>query len=109
MKRGEIWTVAGGGDYTGKPRPAVILQDDQFDATDSVTVCGLTTDPTQVGLVRVVLEPNETNGLSALSRIMVDKITTVQRRRLGERVGYLELNEMIALNRAILVFLGFGD
>ncbi|MEJ0048614.1 MAG: type II toxin-antitoxin system PemK/MazF family toxin [Rhodospirillales bacterium] len=42
MKRGEIWTVSGAAGYAGKPRPAVIVQDDHFDATNSVTVCPFT-------------------------------------------------------------------
>ena len=106
MKRGEIWTVAGGGDYTGKPRPALILQDDRFEATDSVTVCAFTTDPTEAPLFRVLVEPDEVNGLEAASRLMADKITTVRRSRLGERLGRLREEDMVRLNRAVLVFLG---
>ena len=75
MSRGEVWTVAGGGDYAGKPRPAVIVQDDRFDATASVTVCVFTTNPADVPLVRPLIEPNERNGLREPSRIMIDKIT----------------------------------
>jgi mRNA interferase MazF len=109
MKRGEIWTVAGGGDYTGKPRPAVILQDNRFDDTLSVTVCGLTSDPAEVPLIRVRLNPSDTNGLSAVSHVLVDKITTVRRTRLGERIGHLDAAEMTELRQAVLVFLGFGE
>ena len=108
MRRGEIWTVAGGGDYTGKPRPVVVLQDDRFDATDSVTICAFTTDPTEAPLFRVLVEPNERNGLETSSRIMVDKITTVRKSRLGILVGQLDDEDMVRLNRAVLVFLGFA-
>ena len=108
MRRGEIWTVAGGGDYTGKPRPVVVLQDDRFDATDSVTICAFTTDPTEAPLFRVLVEPNERNGLETSSRIMVDKITTVRKSRLGILVGQLDDEDMVRLNQAVLVFLGFA-
>ena len=108
MRRGEIWTVAVGGDYTGKARPVVILQDDRFDATDSITICGLTTDPIEVPLARISVEPNERNGLEARSRIMADKVTTVRRARLGKRVGRLAEQDVVRLNRAVLVFLGFA-
>ena len=108
MRRGEIWTVAGGGDYTGKPRPAVILQDDRFDATDSITICVFTTDPTEAPQFRIMVEPSELNGLDGPSRLMVDKITTVTRTRLGTRVGRLDHDDVVRLNRAILVFLGFA-
>lgn len=63
MRRGEIWTVAGGRDYMGKPRPAVIVQDDDFDATGSVTLCASTSDPTEAPLFRVRIEPNERNAM----------------------------------------------
>jgi mRNA interferase MazF len=109
MRRGEIWTVAGGGDYTGKPRPVVILQDDRFDATDSATVAAFTTDPTEAPLFRVRVEPNGRNGLESASRIMVDKITTVRKSRLGALVGRLDDEDLVRLNQAVLVFLGFAS
>ena len=108
MKRGEVWTVSGGTDYAGKPRPAVILQDDSFDATGSITVCPLTTNPTDAPLLRPVVEPNDTNGLRALCRLMVDKITTVPKARIGARVGRLDDEDVMRLNRAVLVFLGLA-
>ncbi len=108
MKRGEIWTVSGGGDYAGKPRPAVIVQDDRFDATASVTICAFTTDPTDAPIFRIPIGPSERNGLRAQSRLMVDKLTTVAKERLGYRVGRLDDEDMVRLNRAILVFLGMA-
>jgi len=108
VKRGEIWTVAGGKDYAGKPRPAVILQDDRFDRTDSVTVCAFTTDPTDAPLFRLLVEPNESNGLRAACRLIVDKITTVPKSKIGARVGRLTDEDMVRLNRAVLVFLGIA-
>jgi len=56
MRRGDIWTVAGGKDYAGKPSPAVIVQDDSFDATDSITVCAFTTDATEAPLFRLPVD-----------------------------------------------------
>lgn len=108
MKRGEIRTVSAGTGYAGKPRPAVILQDDRFDATDSVTICAFTTDPTDAPLIRLLVEPNETNGLRAACRLMVDKITTVPKAKLGKRVGHLGDEDVLRLNRATLVFLGMA-
>jgi mRNA interferase MazF len=108
MKRGEIWTVAGGGDYTGKARPAVVLQDDNFDATNSVTLCVFTTDPTKAPLFRLLIEPTESNGLRAPSSLMVDKITTVPKARLGSRVGKLDDDDLLRLNQAMVVFLGLA-
>jgi len=108
VKRGEIWTVAGAKDYAVKPRPAVIIQDDRFDMTDSLTVCGVTTDPSDAPLTRLPIQPSAGNGLRSVSRIMVDKITTVPRTKIGSRIGCLADEDIVRLNRAILVFLGIA-
>ena len=108
MKRGEIWSAAAGSGYVGKPRPMVILQDDRFDATTSVTVCAMTTDPTDAPLIRLAIEPDDTNHLRERSQLMVDKITTVPRSKLGERMGRLGGDDMVRLGRATLVFLGLA-
>jgi mRNA interferase MazF len=108
MRRGEVWTAAGGPGYAGKPRPVVIVQDDRFDATASVTVCGFTTDPTDAPLFRLPVEPAAENGLVAPSQLMVDKIATVARGNLGHRVGRLADTDMLRLNRAIIVFFGLS-
>jgi mRNA interferase MazF len=108
MKRGEVWTAAGGSDYAGKPRPVVIVQDDAFDATASITICALTTDPTTAPLFRLALEPSLANGLRAPCRLMVDKITTVAKSRLGKRVGRLDDDDLARLQRSIMVFLGLA-
>jgi mRNA interferase MazF len=108
MRRGEIWTVAGGSDYAGKPRPVVIMQDNSFDGTDSLTVCAFTTDETEAPLFRLAVAPNERNGLRAICRLMVDKITTVPKTKLGKRVGRLDDEDLVRLNRAAIVFLGLA-
>ena len=108
MRRGDIWTVAGGKDYAGKPRPVVIVQDDSFDATDSITVCPFTTDKTEAPLFRLPVEPNDRNGLRATCHLMVDKITTVPKTRVGSRVGRLDDEDILRLNQAVLVFLGLA-
>ena len=108
MRRGELWTAAGGKHYAGKPRPVLIIQDDRFDATSSITVCPLTSDPTEIPLLRVPLDPNDSNGLDVPSSIMLDKVTTMPRSRLAERLGKVSDADMRALSRGLLVFLGFA-
>jgi len=108
VRRGEVWIVAGAKDYVRKPRPAVIVQDDSFDATDSITICAFTTDPTDAPLFRLVVEPNERNGLRSACRLMVDKITTIPKTKLGARVGRLDDEDMVRLNQAMTVFLGMA-
>ncbi len=109
MKRGEIWTVSAGSGYAGKPRPAVLIQEDSFDATASITICVFTSDETEAPLFRLQIEPSGTNGLRAPSRLMVDKITTVSKTKLGERIGRLDDADLLRLNQAVLVFLGLAS
>jgi mRNA interferase MazF len=108
MRRGDIWTVSGAKDYAGKPRPVVIVQDDSFDGTDSITICAFTTDETDAPLFRLPVEPNERNGLRTECRMMVDKITTVPKSKVGARVGRLHDEDILRHNQAVLVFLGLA-
>jgi len=106
MRRGEIWTISGGKDYAGKPRPVVVVQDDSFDATESITICAFTTDETDAPLFRLLITPNERNALRSPCRLMVDKITTVPKSKMGAHIGRLDDEDVLRLNRAVLVFLG---
>ena len=100
--------MAGGSGYASKPRPVVIVQDDAFTARDSVTVCLITTDPSDLLVFRVPVEPTTENGLRVTSRLMVDKVTTVPKSRLGQRIGRLADDDLLRLNRSLLVFLGLA-
>jgi mRNA interferase MazF len=108
MRRGDVWTVAGGKDYAGKARPVVILQDDSFDGTESITVCAFTTDDTDAPLFRLAVEPNQRNGLRVPCRLMVDKVTTVPKSKVGAHIGRLDDEDVLRLNQAVLVFLGLA-
>jgi mRNA interferase MazF len=108
MKRGEVWTVSAGVPYAGKPRPAVIVQEDRFEATSSITICAFTTDPTDAPLLRMLIEPSDRNGLANASRLMIDKIATVPKSRLGKRIGKLNDEDVVRLNRALTVVLGLA-
>jgi len=84
----------------------VIVQDNSFDATASITVCAFTTDETDAPLIRLLIEPNGNNGMHLASRLMMDKITTVPKSKLGKHIGRLDDRDVVRLNQAILVFLG---
>jgi mRNA interferase MazF len=109
VRRGEVWTAAAGSGYAGKPRPVVIIQDDLFEATASVTVCAFTTDPTDAPLLRMPVAADDTTGIRQPSRVIVDKITTIPRSKLGERIGRLSDDDMTRLARSIVVFLGLAS
>jgi mRNA interferase MazF len=108
VRRGEIWTAAGGGEYAGKPRPVLVVQDDAFAETESVTVCPLTSQAVEAEFVRPALAPTAANGLREASWAMVDKVATVRRTRLKERIGTISPAALRAVNRAIVVFFGLA-
>ena len=100
--------LVAGGVYASKPRPAVILQDDFFRGTDSVTVCPFTTSPVDAPLLRLPIPADSTTGIDEPSYAMVDKVTTVRRSSVGPAVGRLESVHMLELERRLLVFLGLA-
>lgn len=105
MIRGEIWTVAGGAAYAGKPRPALIIQHDAFDANGSIVVCPFTTDSTKAPAFRIPVKPSDRNGLKVPSQVMLDKISAVPRVRMRQRVGALEPAELRRVSQSLIVFL----
>ena len=106
MKRGEVWLVAGGV-YASKPRPALIVQDDRFE-TDSVTVCPFTTTDVDAPLLRLPVPADATSGITQPSFLMIDKLTTVRRSNVAQRVGALAPAQLTEFERRALVFLGFA-
>ena len=108
MRRGDVVTVAAGSGFGGKPRPAVVIQSDQFETVPTVTLCLFTTDRTDVPVIRVAVEPNASNGLRERCSLMVDKLIAVPRQKVGRHVGHLSPLEMANLDRALLVFLGLA-
>lgn len=108
MRRGEIWTVTTRRRDRGRPRMVVILQDDRFDATDSITVCAVTTDFTPAPLLRIPIYPDPLNGLRQPVSLTADKVTTIPRSRFDRCVGQLDDHDMIRLERALMVFIGLA-
>ena len=105
--RGGLITVALQGDY-GKPRPAVVIQSDLFDEHPSVTLLPLTSGLRDTPLFRITIEPSAENGLRQRSQIMIDKIQTVPRAKVGPSLGRLSDDEQIAVNRSLMLFLGLA-
>jgi len=108
VRRGDIHVAAARGAYSGKPKPVVIVQDNRFDGTASITVCPLTTDPLEAPLLRIAVQPTATTGIEQPSHIMVDKITTIPRANVRDHLGRLADADVVRLNRALLVFLGLA-
>jgi mRNA interferase MazF len=104
MHRGDIIVAAGAG-YAGKPRPCIVLQNDAFAATDSVTVCLLSTTPVSAPDLRIPIAATPESGLGAASWAMIDKIMTLRRANVARRIGRVSHNEIKDIDRAIVIFL----
>jgi len=107
MRRGDLVAVALQGSY-GKPRPALVIQSDFFDMHPSVTILPITSELRDAPLFRIAVAPSPANGLRKPSQVMVDKAQTVARDRIGETIGRLGDEELLAVNRALALFLGFA-
>jgi mRNA interferase MazF len=107
VKRGDIWTVAGGV-YASKPRPAVIVQDDRFAATDSVTVAPITSMSVDAPLLRIRLAAGSDSGLRDESFVMVDKLSTVRRSQVHQHLGHVTAEQLVEIERSLIVFLGLA-
>lgn len=106
VRRGDLVTIALPGDF-GKPRPALVIQSDQFTATATATVLLLSGTLVDAPLMRVEVLPNPENGLRKRSQVMVDKAMTVKRDKLSEPFGHLSDSDLLAVNRTLALFLGF--
>src|SRR5690606_28576817 len=104
MKRGDLVTVAAKGHYSGKPRPALIIQADLFAELQSVTVCLLTSELVDAPLIRLTVEPSGDNGLDKACQVQIDKLVTVPRARIGSRIGALDHETMVRVDRSLALF-----
>lgn len=107
MRRGDLVTIALPGDF-GKPRPALVLQSDLFMEVPTVTVLLLSSAERETPLLRIAVEPDDGNGLRKPCQIMVDKVMTVRRDKIGPPFGRIADEIMISVNRALVVFLGLA-
>jgi mRNA interferase MazF len=107
MRRGDLVTVALQGDL-GKPRPALVIQSDLFDAHPSMAILPVTSELRDAPLFRILVNPGEQNGLAKPSQVMVDKPQSVAHKKVGEVLGRLDDETMLAENRALAVFFGFA-
>jgi len=107
MRRGDLVTVALQGDL-GKPRPALVIQSDLFDLHPSAVILPVTSELRDAPLFRIPVDPTELNGLNKPSQVMVDKPQSITREKVGAVFGRLDDETMLAVNRALAVFLGFA-
>jgi mRNA interferase MazF len=107
MKRGDFVTIAMQGDF-GKPRPALVIQSDQFNEHASVTVLLVSSTLVDAPLLRVTVQPSKTNRLQKPSQVMVDKAMTVKRDKFGEAFGSASDATMLEVGRCLAVFLGIA-
>ncbi|WP_295431151.1 type II toxin-antitoxin system PemK/MazF family toxin [uncultured Thiodictyon sp.] len=107
MMRGDFVTIAMPGDF-GKPRPALVIQADQFGEHATVTVLPSTSTLVAAPLFRITVQPNTGNGLQKPSQVMVDKAMTVKRDKVGQAFGRIDGDTMVEIERCLAVFLGIA-
>jgi len=107
MRRGDLVTIAMQGDV-GKPRPALVLQADQFGEHASVTVAPVSATLVGAPLLRITVQPSERNGLRKPSQVMIDKLMTVRRDKLGQAFGRIDASALVDIERCLAVFLGIA-
>ena len=105
MRRGDFVTIAMQGDL-GKPRPALVIQADQFDQHATVTVLPVTSTTVAAPLLRISVRPDASNGLLKPSQIMVDKAMTMKRDKVGPAFGRIDADVLVEIERCLAVFLG---
>ena len=107
MRRGDLVTIAVQGDF-GQPRPALIIQSDQYDAHATVTVLPVSSDLVAAPLFRIAIQPTTENGLHKRSQVMADKALTVRRDKVGPTFGRIDADSMVEVERCLAVFLGIA-
>ena len=107
MMRGDFVTIAMQGDF-GKPRPALVIQADQFGEHTTVTVLPVTSTLVAAPLLRITVQPNVKNGLQKPSQVMLDKTMTVKRDKIGQALGRIDVDAMVEVERCLAVFLGIA-
>ena len=105
--RGDFVTIAVQGDF-GKPRPALVIQSDQFDEHATVTLLLVTSALVAAPLLRITVQPNAGNGLQKPSQVMIDKAMTVKRDKVGQSIGRIDADSMVQVERCLAVFLGIA-
>lgn len=107
MKRGDLITIAVQGDF-GKPRPALVIQSDNFNQHPSITILPITSKIVDAPLVRITIEPSDENGLSKKSQVMVDKTLTIPKEKAGQPFGFIDYTTAQEVDRCLAVFLGIA-
>ncbi len=107
MMRGDLVTIAMQGDF-GKPRPALVIQANQFSELSSATVLPMTSSLVAAPLLRVTVQPNAENGLQKPSQVMVDKAMTLKRDKVGPTFGHIDADALVEVERCLAVFLGIA-
>lgn len=107
MNRGNFVSIVMQGDY-GKPRPGLVIQASQFDRHPSITILPITGTIVDAPLLRITVQPSDSNGLRKPSQVMIDKIMTIPREKMGEAFGRIDPDTLVEVERCLAVFLGIA-
>jgi mRNA interferase MazF len=108
LKRGTVVTVAAGGGIGHKPRPAIVVQHDDYANSDTLIVVPLTGEVRSGLLTRPVFQPDESNGLLEPSRLMTNRIAGAPIANVGKIIGTMSREDMERVDAALSLVLGLG-
>lgn len=104
-QRGDLVTVAFKGPYTGKPRPALVVQSNDAADLSSVVICPVTSDLTEGAPLRVRVRPSSANNLRQASDVMIDKLSAVPRQAVSAAFGRITEAELALVDIALRLLL----
>jgi len=108
IKRGDIWLVNLNptvGHEINKIRPTVIIQNDQGNEYSALTIIApITSNIDQVYPFQVLLSRG--NGLEKDSKVLLNQIRTVDKKRLVRRLGKIGNETQAQIDEAIKISLG---
>lgn len=106
MRRGDIIVASQRGDYTGKPRPYVVVQrGSTLGHSSSVTACPITSELLGPGKTRIALPAGVTTGLLVASEVEINRIATLRRERVSEVIGQVPSEQMRMIDKALKIWL----
>ncbi|TPG12406.1 type II toxin-antitoxin system PemK/MazF family toxin [Sphingomonas oligophenolica] len=102
IKRGDLVLAAGPGEFSGKPRPFVIVQSDSFNELHaSFAMCPVTSTTNGAHLFRIAIDASIDTVLDRNSEIQIDKIQSLRRQRVVRVIGAVPANIMTMVDDAL--------
>lgn len=107
LQKGDVITIRSKNQtFASKARPAIVYQNEMFGCkVESITVILISSTLIDAEPFRITLLPNQENGLKQISQAMADKITTIHRSDVGNKIGQLDILNVQKIDEALKLWL----